>query len=117
MGIDVIYGELEKKSFHIANYFGRKLITIKQSDFEPYKKYFVVTKNLLNSKVNYRTRNKLKHIHAIQIDEFVQIHFDYGNPCENPVMAVPHLFVDVMPYFAWHLLTLKKPYQIEAKEN
>jgi hypothetical protein len=117
MTVDNIYNALEKKSIGITGFFGRKLITIADKDFYEYERYFVPTKNLFNRKINYRTKNMFKHIHAIRENGFVQLHYDYGNSSENIIMAIPHLFIDVIPYFLWHLLHLKKPYQMDTAEN
>ena len=113
MKVTDIYSELRLKSLKDSHFFGRKIYLVKSSDFEEYMDYFTEAPNILNDKRNYRTNGKFKHIHAIGSDSLIEFHYDFGNLYEFAPMAVPHLFFDVIPYFLYHLITLKRPYMVE----
>ena len=112
-----IYSELREKSIRSSQFFGRKLYIVSASDFEAYRPYFVETVNLLNDKKNYRTKDKFKHIHAVQTGSLIEFHYDFGNLYVSPLMIIPHFFLDAIPYFLYHLVTLKKPYKICEDAN
>jgi hypothetical protein len=109
---DGIYNELKNKSIKINIFFGRELITVSQSDFKFYEKYFESCFSLFNKKENFRTDSAFKHIHAIKDANLVEFHYDYGNFKKYPIFYLFHFFIDVLPYFIWHLIKLKKPYDI-----
>lgn len=108
-----IYEKLAKRAVGTYRFFfGRQCIIVKGSDFDLFKEYFDEVPNILNNKINYRTRNTFKHIHAFRSGSLVQLHYDFANPRVSPWMAVPHLIIDVIPFFAYGLLTLQDPYEI-----
>jgi len=112
-----VYTELEKKSLgRYRFFFGRHLFVVKVSDFSAFRQCFDEVPDILNDKINFRTRNAFKHIHAIQSGSLVQLHYDFGNPRVSPFMAIPHFFIDVIPFFAYGLVTLSNPYKIGFTE-
>lgn len=114
MNCNQIFKELKKKQININYFFNRELITIRFEDFKKYQKYFSKPIKIGN-KDNFRTKDKFKHIHAVKSNNLVEIHFDYGNLYQNYLLSIPHLFLDVIPYFTWHIITWKKPYKIIKK--
>lgn len=122
MKVTDIYSDLRRKSLKDSHFFGRKIYLVKSSDFKAYTDHFFDAPNILNDKRNYRTKGKFRHIHAIESNSFVEFHYDFGNLYEFAPMAVPHLFFDVIPYFLYHFITMKKPYMVheeleEAREE
>jgi len=112
--IEVIYNSLEKKKISSDHFFGRELVTIKKSDFNKFRKEFRESSNIFNKKKNYRSKeNFIKHIHAIGDGDYMQFHYDYGNINKNFSLFILHFFIDVIPFFIWHLIKLKKPYTIK----
>ncbi len=115
MDVRGIYQELKKKSVGKPHFFGRKLFVVDSSIFDEYKKYFEETINIFNKKTNYRTPTTFRHIHAVKTGSLVEFHYDFGNLNKSFIMAIPHFFLDVIPYFLYHLITFKKPYEIDPR--
>ena len=106
-----IYCFFRKKSIRINYFFGRELILISGKTFKKQEKGFVRTSGI-NGKINYRTKRPFKHIHAFKSGRYVEAHYDYGNPNLCFILFPVHLIADVIPYFVWHLIKGKKPYDI-----
>lgn len=114
MDVEIIYNKLKEQQIEKEYFFNRELILITYKDFKKYEKEF--TKPVkIGTKLNYRTNHTFKHIHAIQNKHYVQFHYDYGNLYQNILMSIPHFFIDVIPYYFWFLIKLKKPYEFKAK--
>ena len=103
-----IFNELEEKSIGKCHFFGRHVILVRSADFDRYRPYFIETANILNDKENYRTREVSRHVHAMKSGDLVGLHMDYANLYRFSVMAVPHLFFDVIPYFLYFSVVEKK---------
>jgi hypothetical protein len=106
-----IYRFFRKKSIRINNFFGRELILVSERTFKKKQKLFERVSGI-NGEKNYRTRRLFKHIHAFKSGKYVEAHYDYGNPNLFFVLFIIHMIADVIPYFAWHILKGKKPYDI-----
>ncbi len=115
MPIDDIYQKLAEKSIHRSHFFGRSLHAVLAEDFAAVKAYFAPSYNLLNNKQNFRTKNPFRHIHAIQIDEVIEFHYDYGNPDKGVLFVIFHVVLDVVPYYLYFLLRLQWPYARQRK--
>lgn len=105
--------ELEKHKTREIRFIGRPFVSIKKEDFEQYEEYFQISRNWLNTKMNYRSKHWFRHIHAIDNGIEVQFHVDNGNISRNVLFALPHSLFDVMPFFLGCLLHWKKPFNID----
>jgi len=106
-----IFEFLKKRAIRINYFFGRGLVLISKIDFNKQKKWFEPSANL-NGHKNYRTKRFFKHIHAIENRNYVEIHYDYGNFGMNLFLVFIHLIYDMIPYFTYHFIKWKKPYNI-----
>jgi len=102
----------KEKAIRIKNFFGRELILVYKRDFDKKKRLFEPVSSFTNNLKNYRTRRFFKHLHAIEDGKYVELHYDYGNWNVNVLGFLIHLISDVIPYFAYHFITRKKPYNI-----
>ena len=91
-----------------AKPFDRLFIWITDKDFENVKKYFVQERNIIHSGKSYRTKSLLKHIHAVEQDGIVFVHFDIGNVARFFPLGLIHLIFDVIPYL-WFSISRKIP--------
>ena len=107
-----LFTELEMSATSRTHFFGRALIALPRSAFESYLEHFNESFNPLNGRANYRTRHTFTYIHAVEDGGLIECHIDFFNPTMFLPLALPHLFVSVIPYFLWCLLTLKRPYKI-----
>ena len=90
--------------------FDRDLIWIHKKDFKKIAKYFSSEFNLLHQKgKSYRTFSFLRHIHAVEKEDYMFMHFDFGNPSRFLPLALIHFFIDVLPFFAFCLVKRKSP--------
>ena len=105
-----IFNKLKEKRLFSERIFGKDFVVINYNDFEPYKKYFSEPVEI-GTATNFRSKGYFKHIHAIQRENKVQIHLDNANEYLFKPLFVIHFFLDVIPYFLWHLLKFKKPYK------
>ena len=112
-----VYSELKSKALKINHFFGRKLITVRHSDFVAWNKYFTRSFNIFNKKENFRSSLSAKHIHAIRDGNLVELHYDYINPDRDFLFAAIHFFIDASPYFLWRLLTRKYSYPHTINKN
>jgi hypothetical protein len=94
---------LEKK-IALAHPFDRDFVWISKRDFEPIKKYFFKERNFIQKGNCYRTRAFFKHIHAVEQEEIIFFHFDFGNHTRFLPLALVHFFADVFPYFVFCLM-------------
>src|SRR3989344_4295026 len=99
MHVQKIFKELEKKALQHSHFFGRKLLVVTKTDFLQYQDDFVESLNIFTHKKTWRTKDRFKHIHAVLQQDLVEFHYDYGNVSQSLLMAVPHFFFDVIPYF------------------
>ena len=109
---EIIFNSLKVKSLKVKKIFRKEFMLIELNSFIPYKKYFS-TGIKIGTKINYRSDRYIKHIHAIKYDDKIEIHFDYGNLYKFLPLGLIHFFYDVIPYFLWHLIKLKKPYSLK----
>lgn len=107
-----IYQSLEKKAVRRSHFFGRSLVVVRKEDFNHYQDYFNESPNIFNIKKNYRTRDWLQHIHAVETGSLIEFHYDFGNVDKSIILGGVHLLLDVVPYFFWFLIRRKKPYEI-----
>ncbi|TSD05309.1 MAG: hypothetical protein Greene07147_630 [Parcubacteria group bacterium Greene0714_7] len=110
-----VYRELKTRSIGASRIFHRELLIVDSTVFDEYEVHFVKVFHALNRKTNYRTPGTFRHIHAIKSGSLVEIHYDFGNLNKFFVMAVPHFFLDMVPYFLYHLITFRKPYSIDVQ--
>lgn len=112
MNTDQLWNELVAHEIARSHFFGRPLVLISHESFAAYRKYFIHQDLvLLNDLQNYRSAHWWRHIHAVVREDGVQFHLDRCNPNVSFWFNIPHAFFDVIPYFVWCLLTLKKPYR------
>lgn len=105
--------ELAKHKIREIRFIGRPFVSIKKEDFERYEEYFQISRNWLNTKINYRSKHWFRHIHAIDNGIEVQFHVDNGNISRNFLFAIPHSVFDVAPFFLGCLFHWKKPFNID----
>lgn len=108
-----IYEFFKKRAIKINHFFGRELILISINDFKKQKRWFEQSSGSFHKKKDLRTRKSLKHIHAVKNTKYVEVHYDYGNTNKNPLTFIIHFIIDVIPYFFYHLIKGKKPYEIK----
>jgi hypothetical protein len=107
---EYIYQKLKARSIARSHFFGRQLHVVTIADFKLFDAHFVSSYNLLNRQQNYRTKNLFRHIHAIQVGELVEFHYDYMNPDKGLSLVFLHTVTDVVPYFLYFIVTLQRPY-------
>ncbi len=113
MTLPSLWLQLVKHEWRRSYFFGRPIVTISHTTFEEYKSEFIPHYSIFNNLQNFRSRHAWRHIHAIVYPEYVQIHIDHGNPNNSWLYYVPHLFLDVVPYFTFCLSWRKKPYYFD----
>ena len=106
-----IYEFFRKKAIRIRHFFGRELILVSERTFNRQARWFERVSGI-NGIINYRTKMPFKHIHAFKSKKYVEAHYDYGNPNLFFMLFIVHLVFDVIPYFVWHFIKGKKPYDI-----
>lgn len=99
MNLEDIYLNLRKSSIYTDQFFSRELHVVELYEFQKFNDYFYAKGNFFNTGVNYRTKERFKHIHAVQKGNLVFFHYDYGNVDQSLPMYVCHTFLDVIPYF------------------
>jgi hypothetical protein len=107
-----IFNFFKNKAIRTNYFFGRELILISKANFNRQKKWFVYSLSL-NGHKNYRTQRFFKHIHAVEGKRYVEVHYDSGNSEMNIFLILIHLLFDVFPYFLYHFIKRKKPYNTE----
>ena len=105
-----LFKQLSQSSIATETIFGKDFVVVGYVHFKPYLEYFLEPKQI-GTAINFRTKGWLRHIHAIRRGDHVQIHLDYGNPYKSKLLLSIHFVYDVVPYFFWHLIHFKKPYQ------
>lgn len=98
MDRDTLYDILNNKSLKKRLVFGKEFILINKKDFVEYKKYLDGPLKI-GGKNNYRTKNIFKHIHFVEGEKTVSLHYDHGNVWRFFPLGIVHFFVDVVPYF------------------
>jgi hypothetical protein len=111
--LEEIYLRLQSKSIERSHFFGRALCVVTFEDFIEYKQYFKESTNILNLKENFRTDNYFKHIHAVKTNDYIEFHYDYGNPDKHFLLVLVHGVIDVIPYFLHSFYSGRKPYAIK----
>lgn len=117
MSQEDILRDLRQVSIRHTRVSGKYFFVVRHEDFEPYEQYFVRRKNIFDRKVHLRTSKQFQHIHAIHGKTFVEFHVDYGNAYENPLLAVTHFFIDVLPYCAYYLFKREGFYHRIAEDE
>lgn len=110
---EAVFLSLKNKSIDCSYFFGRALFVVRYDDFSEYREHFKKSTNILNTKENFRTNNYLKHIHAVRTGNYIEFHYDYGNPDKHFLLILVHGVIDVIPYFFHSFYTGRKPYTIK----
>ena len=111
MLVDELFNELRKKEVAINTMFDNwHFVVIPNEHFFVFREHFGKEVKI-GSMSNFRSKHLIRHIHAVQGDTTTEIHIDHGNMYKNPILGIIHLFINVIPYFAWHLIHKKKPYR------
>jgi hypothetical protein len=108
-----LWNELEQYELSRGHFSGRPLVVIPFENFKEYASEFKLSYNPLNKKINYRTHGAFTHIHAVQTGKYIEFHADYFNPSVSIILAIPHFFISVIPYFVSLWLQGKKPYVLD----
>lgn len=86
-------------------------VVIHERDFEKVKHLFAPTKSVFYLKrPTWRSHSKLRHWHAVKFDEFIELHWDFGNFNSSYILGVVHFFCDTLGYMLWCILRHGKPW-------
>jgi len=106
--IDNIWNQLKDKCFSEVRLMGsRSSILISKDKFKKFKDNFIYQGGVLKG-TGMRTPQLLKHIHAKEYGDNVEVHIDYGNACRVRLFAIIHFFMDVIPYIVYCLYKYRK---------
>ena len=98
------------RKINLNHPFDRDFLWISKENFKEIQRYFSAEFNLLNPKgKSYRTFSFLRHIHAVEKEDYMFMHFDFGNPSRFLPLAIIHFFIDVLPFFVFCLVKRKPP--------
>lgn len=104
MNTQQIWDYLYSNKVAISHPFDRDFIWVTKQKFQEIATYFMKEYNPMHKEKSYRSGAYFKHIHAVEKDQYIFVHFDHGNPRKFPPIVILHFFIDVMPYFIFCFL-------------
>lgn len=109
MSAETLYQLLDTNAEPKRTFFGRRHCVLAYREFQSFEEHFRRSRNILNRYENLRTIHWFRHIHVMKKGDVVEFHLDYANPDKGILMALTHLFVDVLPYFGAKLFSRTTP--------
>jgi len=96
--VDELWKELVKFRTDSFRNYRKEFVFMPKKKFEPFKKYFNSSKNMMNKHINYRSKHAIRHIHAREADGMIDVHIDVGNTDSSPFLGIIHFILDILPY-------------------
>ena len=93
-----LWGYFWKTKVAYIKPFDRYFIWVKKEDFEKVSNSFIKDFNPRHKDKSFRSNSYFFHIHAIDQDEYILLHKDFGNLDKFWPLAIIHILVDFLPY-------------------
>lgn len=96
--VDDLFAELCAHRIDSYRDYLKEFVFIRKIDFERFREFFQPSKNILNNDAHYRSKHALRHVHAHEHKDVVNVHIDVGNTDRNILLGLIHLLCDILPY-------------------
>ena len=81
--------------------FRKEFVVIPKETFVAHQEHFRKSRNMFTSHRSFRSKQLVRHVHAIDRGNVVVVHRDHGNLDRFKLLGILHLVGDVVPYALW----------------